>query len=103
MEMLRVPPVKAPSDLSAAINRRIQSRERQSAPPRRALTTGLILGSSFVAAGCLVLLFSLLGVDFLSLPANIHEHLTLLFSNLSVSLDSLFSSLSNLSSLFPSL
>ena len=94
MEALRLTPVPAPPDLQVCAAQRIQAQRRET-PSRKPLpTTGLLLGSSCIAAGCLVLLFFFLGVDFLSLPASIYEHLSLFVSNFSLSFASLLSGLS---------
>lgn len=102
MEALRLTPVPAPPGLQTCVAQRIQNQQRETSSRKPFLTTGLLLGSSCIAAGCLVLLFFFLGVDFLSLPANIYEHLSLFISNFSVSFESLLSGLSNVWARFSS-
>ena len=103
MESLRLTPLPAPPGLQACVAQRIQNQRREPSSRKPSLTTGLLLGSSCIAAGCLVLLFFFLRVDFLSLPANIYEHLSLFISNFSVSLESWLSGLWNVWARFPSL
>ncbi|MFR3482227.1 MAG: zf-HC2 domain-containing protein [Clostridia bacterium] len=101
MESLRLTPLPAPPGLQAASPSGLKSR-REPSSRKPSLTTGLLLGSSCIAAGCLVLL-SFLGRRFSSLPANIYEHLSLFISNFSVSLESWLSGLWNVWARFPSL